>query len=209
VSVVVVNAGIGNLGAIPNMLKRLGAVARITDDASEIAAAGRIILPGVGAFDPAMQSLANLRLIEVLNHKALQERVPVLGVCLGMQLLSAGSEEGGLPGLGWIEGRAVRFRTDDDGPILRIPHMGWNYVRPTPNGALFTDLGDRPRFYFAHSFHLICENQADVAGVTRYGYPFVSAVHRGNISGIQFHPEKSHRFGLQVFRNFLAGLLDD
>ncbi len=207
-SVVVVNAGIGNLGAIPNMLKRLGATARITADANEIAAAGRIILPGVGAFDAAMQSLANLGLIEVLNRKALEERVPILGVCLGMELLSAGSEEGRLPGLGWIEGRAIRFRPDDGGPLLRIPHMGWNYVRPTANGALFTDLGASPRFYFAHSFHLVCDDEADVAGVTRYGYPFVSAVHRGNISGIQFHPEKSHRFGLQVFRNFLAGLVD-
>ena len=207
-SVVVVNAGIGNLGAIPNMLKRLGTPARVTADAGEISAAGRIILPGVGAFDAAMQSLADLGLIEVLNRKALEERVPILGVCLGMELLSAGSEEGRLPGLGWIEGRAIRFRPDHGGPLLRIPHMGWNYVRPTANGALFTDLGASPRFYFAHSFHLVCDDEADVAGVTRYGYPFVSAVHRGNISGIQFHPEKSHRFGLQVFRNFLAGLVD-
>jgi glutamine amidotransferase len=209
VSVVVVNAGIGNLGAIPNMLKRLGAVAHITDDASEIAAAGRIILPGVGAFDAAMQSLADLGLLEVLNRKALDERSPILGVCLGMELLSERSEEGRLPGLGWIAGRSVRFRPGNGRPPLRIPHMGWNYVRPTANGALFTDLGALPRFYFAHSYHVVCEDQTDVAGVTRYGYPFVSAVHRGNISGIQFHPEKSHRFGLQVFRNFLAGLLDD
>ena len=208
VSVVVVNAGIGNLGAIPNMLKRLGTTARITADAGEIAAAGRIILPGVGAFDAAMQSLVDLGLIEVLNHKALDERVPILGVCLGMELLGAGSEEGRLPGLGWIAGRAIRFQPDDDGPPLRIPHMGWNYVRPTDSGALFAELGASPRFYFAHSYHLVCDDQADVAGMTRYGHPFVSAVHRGNISGIQFHPEKSHRFGLQVFRNFLAGLAD-
>jgi len=208
VSVVVVNAGIGNLGAIPNMLKRLGTTARITADAGEIAAAGRIILPGVGAFDAAMQSLADLGLVEVLNHKALDECVPILGVCLGMELLGAGSEEGRLPGLGWIEGRAIRFRSNDGGPVVRIPHMGWNYVRPTANGGLFAELGTSPRFYFAHSYHFVSEDEADVAGVTRYGYPFVSAVHRGNISGIQFHPEKSHRFGLQVFRNFLAGLAD-
>ncbi|MEX1156010.1 MAG: imidazole glycerol phosphate synthase subunit HisH [Chloroflexota bacterium] len=207
-SVVVVNAGIGNLGAIPNMLKRLGTAARITADAGEIATADRIILPGVGAFDAAMQSLVDLGLIEVLNHKALDERVPILGVCLGMALLGAGSEEGRLPGLGWIAGRAIRFQPDDDGPPLRIPHMGWNYVRPTDSGALFAELGASPRFYFAHSYHLVCDDQADVAGMTRYGHPFVSAVHRGNISGIQFHPEKSHRFGLQVFRNFLAGLAD-
>lgn len=207
-SVVVVNAGIGNLGAIPNMLKRLGATAQISADPGEIAGADRIILPGVGAFDAAMQSLADLGLIEVLNRKALDERVPILGVCLGMELLGSGSEEGRLPGLGWISGRAVRFRSDEGEPLLRVPHMGWNYVRPTANGALFADLGNTPRFYFAHSYYFACDDEADVAGVTRYGHPFVSAVHRGNISGIQFHPEKSHRFGLQVFRNFLAGLAD-
>lgn len=207
-SVVVVNAGIGNLGAIPNMLKRLGSAAHISADLGEIAAADRIILPGVGAFDAAMQSLADLGLIEVLNRKALEERVPILGVCLGMELLGTASEEGALPGLGWIKGRALRFKSHDGGPLLRIPHMGWNYVRPTANGALFAELGESPRFYFAHSYHLVCDDEADVAGVTRYGSPFVSAVHRGNISGIQFHPEKSHRFGLQVFRNFLAGLAD-
>ncbi len=206
-TVVVVNAGIGNLGAIPNMLKRLGTAASVTADPDEIASARRIILPGVGAFDAAMQSLADLGLIEVLNRKALAEGVPILGVCLGMELLGAGSEEGRLPGLGWINGRAVRFRSDVDRPV-RIPHMGWNYVRPTGNGALFAELGTSPRFYFAHSYHFMCDDQADIAGVTRYGHPFVSAVHRGNISGIQFHPEKSHRFGLQVFRNFLAGLVD-
>ncbi|MEO6059925.1 MAG: imidazole glycerol phosphate synthase subunit HisH [Candidatus Limnocylindria bacterium] len=207
-SVVVVNAGIGNLGAIPNMLKRLGTAASVTADAGEIATADRIILPGVGAFDAAMQSLVDLGLLEVLNRKALEERVPILGVCLGMALLGTGSEEGRLPGLGWIAGRAIRFQSGDDGPPLRIPHMGWNYVRPTDNGALFAELGASPRFYFAHSYHLVCDDQVDVAGMTRYGHPFVSAVHRGNISGIQFHPEKSHRFGLQVFRNFLAGLAD-
>ncbi len=207
-SVVVVNAGIGNLGAIPNMLKRLGTAARVTADAGEIATADRIILPGVGAFDAAMQSLADLGLIEVLNRKALEERVPILGVCLGMELLGAGSEEGRLPGLGWIAGRAIRFQPGSERRSLRIPHMGWNYVRPTANGDLFAELGTSPRFYFAHSYHFVCEDEADIAGVTRYGYPFVSAVHRGNISGIQFHPEKSHRFGLQVFRNFLAGLTE-
>lgn len=207
-SVVVINAGIGNLGAIPNMLKRLGAAARVTDDPDEIADADRIILPGVGAFDAAMQSLDDLGLIPVLNQKALEERVPILGVCLGMQLLSAGSEEGRLAGLGWIRGRAIRFKADAAGPQLRVPHMGWNYVHRTANGALFGDGAVTPRFYFAHSYHLVCDDEADVAGVTRYGYPFVSAIRRGNISGIQFHPEKSHRFGLEIFRSFLAGAVD-
>jgi len=207
-SLVVVNAGVGNLGAIPNMLKRLGAPARVTADADEIAAADRVILPGVGAFDAAMRSLDELGLIPVLNRKALEERVPILGVCLGMQLLGAGSEEGALAGLGWLRGHAIRFRSNGVGPPLRIPHMGWNYVHRTDNGALLGDLDATPRFYFAHSYHFVCDDGADVAGVTRYGYPFVSAVRRGNISGIQFHPEKSHRFGLEVFRTFLSGVVD-
>lgn len=207
-SVVVVNAGIGNLGAIPNMLKRLGVAAQITADPREIEAASQIILPGVGAFDAAMKSLGELGLVEVLNRKALVERVPVLGVCLGMELLGRGSEEGGLSGLGWIAGRAVRFHFDGMEAAPRVPHMGWNYVRPTAVGSLFRDLGEMPRFYFAHSFHLVCDDPADVAGLTKYGYPFASAVQHENIAGIQFHPEKSHRFGLKVFENFLAGRAD-
>jgi imidazole glycerol-phosphate synthase subunit HisH len=208
VSVVVVNAGIGNLGAIPNMLKRLGVAARITADATEIGAASKLILPGVGAFDAAMSSLGRLGLIDVLNHKALEERVPILGVCLGMELLAADSEEGNLPGLGWIAGRVVRFQFEGIHPAPRVPHMGWNYVHPTSIGSLFADLGGMPRFYFAHSFHVVCDDPADVAGFTRYGYAFASAVQHQNIAGIQFHPEKSHRFGLKVFENFLGGGAD-
>jgi glutamine amidotransferase len=125
-----------------------------------------------------------------------------------MELLAGESEEGGLPGLGWIAGRVVRFQFDGIDPAPRVPHMGWNYVRPTTAGRLFHDLGDSPRFYFAHSFHVVCDDQADVAGLTKYGYPFASAVQHQNIAGIQFHPEKSHRFGLKVFENFLAGGAD-
>ncbi|MEP7081445.1 MAG: imidazole glycerol phosphate synthase subunit HisH [Chloroflexota bacterium] len=203
-NLVVVDAGIGNLGAIPNMLKRVGATARISNRADDIAAADRLILPGVGAFDAAMRTLNELGIVEALAHKALVERVPVLGVCLGMQLLFRGSEEGDIAGLGWLGGQAVRFRLDGTDRSLRVPHMGWNYASPTNGSALLAGFEQTPRFYFAHSYHVECDDPADVAGWTTYGYRFASAVQHENIGGIQFHPEKSHRFGLKVFENFLA-----
>jgi glutamine amidotransferase len=203
-AVTVVDAGIGNLGAIPNMLKRLNTQAIVTDDLDRIAQAERLILPGVGSFDAAMQRLEERGLVEVLNTKALADRIPVLGVCLGMELMGGASEEGSHRGLGWIQGRAVKFRFDSRHPGLKVPHMGWNVVRPADGAPLLADLGERPRFYFAHSYHLECDDPADVIGTTTYGYEFVSAVQRENIAGIQFHPEKSHRFGLRIFENFLA-----
>jgi glutamine amidotransferase len=203
-AVTVVDAGIGNLGAIPNMLKRLSTQAIVTDDPDRIAQAERLILPGVGSFDAAMQRLEERGLVDVLNTKALTDRIPVLGVCLGMELMGGASEEGSHRGLGWIQGRAVKFRFDGRHPSLKVPHMGWNVVRAADDARLLADLGERPRFYFAHSYHLECDDPADVIGTTTYGYEFVSAVQRENIAGIQFHPEKSHRFGLRIFENFLA-----
>lgn len=204
VNLVVVDAGIGNLGAIPNMLKRIGAAATVTNRREVIEQADRIILPGVGAFDPAMRTLADLGLIEPLRQKATVERVPVLGVCLGMQLLFEASEEGVLPGLGWIPGTVVRFRLADADRSLKIPHMGWNYVEPTPSSPLLAGFEETPRFYFAHSYHAAPADPSHAAGWAEYGYRFAAAVQHENIGGIQFHPEKSHRFGLKVFENFIA-----
>lgn len=204
INVTVVDSGIGNLGAIPNMLKRLGATTSITSDPAQIALADRLILPGVGAFDAAMSHLRGLGLVEVLNEHVVQRGVPTLGLCLGMQLLTDTSEEGSLPGLGWISGRAVRFRLDGTDRNLHVPQMGWNtvrIVRPTP---LLADLGERPRFYFAHSYHVVCDDPRDIAAVTSYGYEFASVIQRGNVMGAQFHPEKSHRFGMKVLGNFLG-----
>lgn len=201
---VVIDAGIGNLGAIPNMLKRVGASAIITNERRAIAEADRLILPGVGAFDPAMQTLNDLGIVDALTEKAIVERVPVLGVCLGMQLLFERSEEGNLPGLGWIPGRVVRFKLNEADRTLRVPHMGWNWVERANDAALFEGFEETPRFYFAHSYHVEPAEAADVAGWTEYGYRFAASVQHENIGGIQFHPEKSHRFGLKVFENFLA-----
>jgi imidazole glycerol-phosphate synthase subunit HisH len=202
--VTVVDLGVGNLGAIPNMLRRLQADAVITDDPELIARATKLIVPGVGAFDPAIANLDRLGLREVLDRQVRELGVPVLGLCLGMQLFADSSEEGELPGLGWIGGKVVRFRLDGSDTSLRIPEMGWNHVRVARPTPLLDGFGESPRFYFAHSYHMVCTDPADAAGVTTYGYEFPSVVVHDNVMGAQFHPEKSHRFGIKMFENFLA-----
>jgi imidazole glycerol-phosphate synthase subunit HisH len=203
VRVVVINSRVGNLGAIPNMLARLGASALVTDDPHDVEHADRIILPGVGSFDAALRNLTVAGLLEAMAEPVLVRQVPFLGVCLGMELLADHSEEGKMPGLGWIRGEVARFRFDDLADHPRVPHMGWNTVRATRDTPLLRDLGDRSRFYFAHSYYFRPKDPGDVIGLTDYGFPFASAVQRGNIAGVQFHPEKSHRHGLRLFENFL------
>lgn len=202
-NITIVGYGVGNLGAIPNMLQRLGAYASITSDPDRIREADKLILPGVGAFDAAMARLGELDLVAVLDEQV-RRGIPVLGLCLGMELLAERSEEGVMPGLGWVPGRVVRFGAEVGSAGLRVPHMGWNYVTPTTDLPLLRDLGERPRFYFAHSYYLKPDDPADIAATTTYGSTFASVVHRANVTGIQFHPEKSHRFGLKLFENFLA-----
>jgi glutamine amidotransferase len=200
--VTIVNTGVGNFGAIPNMLKRLGASAAITDDLDEIARADRLILPGVGAFDAAAGRLVELA--PALARPTLERGVPILGLCLGMQLLANSSEEGNLPGLGWIPGRVVRFRLDDSDATLHVPQMGWNVIRIVRPTALLSDLGERPRFYFANSYHFVCDDPDDVAAISEYGYWFPAVIRHENVMGAQFHPEKSHRFGMKLLENFLG-----
>jgi imidazole glycerol-phosphate synthase subunit HisH len=202
--ITIVDFGMGNLGSIPNMLKRLGATARITSDPTEIAKAGKLILPGVGSFDAAMRNIESRGFIPVLRQKAFDERIPILGLCLGMELLADRSDEGRLPGLGWVPGTVVRFDPTVTDPPLRVPHMGWNTLVTRMDIPLLRDLGDEARFYFAHSYHFVCDDPMDIAATTMYGSEFTCAVQRDNVMGIQFHPEKSHRFGLRVFANFLA-----
>lgn len=200
--ITIVDYGMGNLDSIRNMFKRIGVGAEITGDPAQVAAARKILLPGVGAFGAAMQRIGDAGLREVLDHKALVERVPVLGICLGMQLLMQSSEEGGGDGLGWIRGAVHRFPADAG---LKIPHMGWNRVFPVRGSTLTQDLGEEPRFYFVHSYYVRVQDEADAVLRTTYGVTFESAVAHGNIHGAQFHPEKSHRFGMRLLRNF-AGL---
>ena len=201
--IVIVDYGMGNLASIANMLKKAGAQARISSDSGVIAGASKLILPGVGAFDAGMKNLHERGLIAPLNAAVLERRTPVIGLCLGMQLMTRRSEEGKAEGLGWIDAETVRFRLGEHG-ALKVPHMGWNTMRFAQATPLEAGLDSDSRFYFVHSFHVVCRTESEILGRTSYGYEFTSAVSRDNITGVQFHPEKSHRFGLQLLRNFAA-----
>ena len=202
--VTIVDYGMANVGSIVNMIKKAGGTADVSSDPAAIAAASRLILPGVGAFDAGMIRLNERGLVEPLRRKALEERVPVLGICLGMQLLSGGSEEGVLPGLGWIDARTRRLDFAGLSTPPRVPHMGWNVVTVRrPNLLLLENLEDPWRFYFVHSYHVVCAREQDVLCTTSYGAPFTSAVASGNIYGVQFHPEKSHAYGMKLLGRFL------
>ncbi len=199
--ITIVNYGLGNLGSIFNMLKKIGVKSYITSDPKEIAKAQKIILPGVGNFDRAMERIGQSGLSEILDQKALIEKVPILGICLGMQILTKSSEEGKLPGLGWIPAKTVRFRFSKESS-LKIPHMGWNLVYRATPCPLTENFEPEHRFYFVHSYHAQVEDEKYSILKTEHGYSFDSAIQNGNIFGVQFHPEKSHRFGMRLLENF-------
>jgi len=201
--IVLVNYRVGNSGSILNMLKKMGIEATISSNISDIEKADKIILPGVGAFDNGMKNLNELGLVPVLNEKVIGNKVPILGICLGMQLLTKKSEEGTLPGLGWIEGQTVKFKFNNNHKNLKVPHMGWNTVNTNKQSALFDGLNHESRFYFVHSYHVVCNDENDILAKTLYGSEFVSAIQRDNIMGVQFHPEKSHKFGMRLLENFV------
>lgn len=202
--IVVIDYKLGNIHSIINMLKRIGVDAKYSNVADEIHHADKLILPGVGAFDHAMQALEEIGLIDVLNEAVIKNKKPILGICLGMQLLLEGSEEGRLKGLGWIKGYCRRFKFPAIEKSLKVPHMGWNVVKSLhPNPLLPVDITDETRFYFVHSYHAICENKADILGTTHYGFDFSALIGRDHIFGAQFHPEKSHKYGMQLLKNFI------
>lgn len=198
----IIDYGVGNLLSINNMLKRCGVESRIARDRDEISKAEKIILPGVGAFAYAMQELKKYDLIEVLNFKARTEKVPILGICLGAQLIFEASEEGDAAGLGWLKGEVIKFRAREMVGESKIPNMGWCDVRAGKPSRLLEEMHPNPRFYFVHSYHFSCENEDDVLLTANYGYDFVAGVESGNIMGVQFHPEKSHKFGMKLLSNF-------
>jgi len=203
--IVIVDYGMGNVGSIQNMLKKAGFPSVVTNDPLEIGQADKLILPGVGAFDTGMRNLLEHELIPLLNQKAIVDKVPVLGLCLGAQLITNQSEEGKLPGLGWIDGETVRFHFANQHQNLKVPHMGWNVLHIRQNHPYLDGLPDDQRFYFVHSYHLICTKPENVIALTTYGYPFASIIGNENVVGMQFHPEKSHKFGLTILRNFAGG----
>ena len=200
---VIVDYGVGNLASIRNMLKKADCDALISSDAEVIGKAEKLILPGVGAFDTCAEKLSQSGLRELLNKKVLEEKVPVLGVCVGMQLLMEGSEEGQQPGLGWIKGKNIKFRPEQMPPGYKIPHMGWSEVVQQKPSKLFEGMFDEPRFYFVHSYHPHLADEGDALVKADYGYRFVAGVEHENIAGVQFHPEKSHKFGMKLLSNFV------
>jgi imidazole glycerol-phosphate synthase subunit HisH len=202
-AITIIDYGMANLGSIANMLKKLGVQPVIAADPAVAGRATKLILPGIGAFDHGMQRLRERGFVDVLNAKVLEEKVPVLGICLGAQLITASSEEGILPGLGWLDACTVRFDFSRLNARPKIPHMGWNTVRVLKQSPLYEGMPAESRFYFVHSYHVACNDPADRLTETTYGMPFTSSVQRDNILGAQFHPEKSHRFGLQLLRNFV------
>jgi len=197
VTVSIVAYGLGNLGSVTNMLRRIGADSRLVQTPEEIAASDRLLLPGVGAFGAGMALLEQRGLVPAIRAFAASGR-PVLGICLGMQLLLEGSEEGDAEGLGLIPGRSHRLPPS----AIRVPHMGWNLVTPTRADPLVGGLPDASRFYFVHSYHAVPEDPAHILGVTTYGVPFASMIRSENVMGAQYHPEKSHDFGKRVLANF-------
>ncbi len=199
----IVDYGVGNLASIKNMLKKAGSDAIISSDEKIISSATKLILPGVGAFDTCSQKLQDSGLVHILNHKILDEKIPLLGICVGMQLLLEGSEEGALPGLKWIKGRVVKFKQDQLTAGLKIPHMGWANIAPAKTSGLFDNMYEEPRFYFVHSYHAQPDSETNVLAYAQYGYRFVAAVEQDNIMGVQFHPEKSHKFGMKLLENFV------
>ncbi len=195
----IVDYGVGNLGAIANMLKRLGKKVIITSNPNDIAAADKLILPGVGAFDYAVNELHRTNLYQVLDHLVMVEKKPILGVCLGMQLMTNFSNEGELQGFGWIDAEVKKFEFDQ----LKVPHMGWSKITHNGDKTLtFTNNLENERYYFVHSYYVSCNDPSDIMYTSTYGNEFVCGFNKDNIFGVQFHPEKSHRFGMQLLKSF-------
>ena len=201
--IAIVDYGLGNLGSIKNMLKKIGVESQITGDISAIDSATKLILPGVGAFDNGMENLNATGLHECLNRKVLQQKTPILGICLGMQLMTKSSEEGKLQGLGWIDAQTIKFRFDDPAQLKTVPHMGWEYVNAVKKSNLIKDMHADPRYYFVHSYYVNCMERSDELLLANYGNDFVAGFERDNIVGVQFHPEKSHKYGMRLLKNFI------
>lgn len=198
--ITIVDYGVGNLESILNMFKRIGVKAQISGDVSEIEKAEKILLPGVGSFDAAMKKMKEKNLIEVLNIKALEEKIPVMGICLGMQLMLEESEEGQEKGLGWFPGKVIKFKFDNND--LKVPHMGWNHTVILNNSCTMVEGIQGFKYYFIHSYYAQVHDEKHKLLSTNYGFDFDSAIVSDNIFGFQFHPEKSHKYGMKLFENF-------
>ena len=199
--IVVVDYGMGNLGSVLKSLKRLKVESKVSSSIDDIQNAKKLILPGVGHFSNGMKRLKEYGLIDVLNKKALDDKIPVLGICLGMQLFAKFSEEGDSKGLGWIDANIKKFNVSDK-LKWKIPHMGWNSIKIKRNSQILEGIDQNEYFYFVHSYYMQCLNDSDIISSTKYCYEFTSIVQKGNIYGTQFHPEKSHDKGIAILKNF-------
>lgn len=199
--IAIINYGLGNLASIKNMCKRLGIDAVITSSIDEIKNASHLLLPGVGHFKKGMANLNESGLRGVITEQVIDNKKPILGICLGAQLLTKHSEEGDVDGLGWVDARTVRFDTSKLGR-LPVPHMGWSDIKLKKSCTLWDDLPEHQRFYFVHAYHFNFEREDEITATCNYGYEFACAFQKDNIYGAQFHPEKSHKFGMKVLENF-------
>ena len=199
--IAIIDYGLGNVKAFANVYKNSNIPAIIVRRAEDLKKATKVILPGVGAFDHAMQMLEKSGMRQFLDEIVLHHHIPVLGICVGMQILACSSEEGNMPGLGWIDGEVKRFMPSSN-RILYIPHMGWNDIKIEKKNGLLQGLGDDVRFYFLHSYYFQCRKKEDIIAVTNYNGEFACAVNSGNVFGVQFHPEKSHQWGICLLENF-------
>lgn len=200
--ITVIDYGLGNVLAFVNVYNRLNIPVAVAKSANDLVNASKLILPGVGSFDHAMQQFDQSGMRQPVEQLVLQNAMPVMGICVGMQMLAKCSDEGELPGLGWIDGKVKKFDLSIMPRGTNLPHMGWNDVKPVVDGGLFKGMEQDARFYFLHSFYFECYQQPNVLAVTDYGGHFSCAVRRDNVYGVQFHPEKSHHFGSQLLKNY-------
>jgi len=198
----IVDYGSGNINAIANIYKGLNVAVSIAKKPEVLRTAEKVILPGVGSFDHVIKCLNESGMRGALNELVLEKKKPILGICVGMQIMANKSEEGVLQGLGWIDGEVKQFNTSSFSKKAPLPHMGWNNASPTKISKLFINLEINPLFYFLHSYYFSCSREKDVLAVTEYGDKFASVVNSDNIFGVQFHPEKSHQWGIQLLKNF-------
>lgn len=202
--ITIVDYGLGNIRAFTNVYERLNIKTRIAHKASDISDASKIILPGVGSFDHAMNLLNDSGMREELDKQVLTNKIPVVGICLGMQIMAHSSDEGLLPGLGWIDGEVKLFDSKTIPYKTRMPHMGWNSIKPEKESKILSKLNEQSRFYFLHSYYFVCNKIENILTSTKYGITYTSAINHDNIFGIQYHPEKSHSNGIQLLKNFAS-----
>ena len=200
--IAIIDYGVGNVRAFANVYHNLNIPFIIARENKDLHEAKKIILPGVGTFDYAMQRLNDSGFRDILDHKVLIDKIPVIGICVGMQMLASKTEEGVLPGLRWIDGEVKKFTPPSNGSTMRIPHMGWNTIKSRNSNGLLKGLENSSRFYFLHSYYFKCNRSEDVIATTNYNVEFVSGINSENVFGVQFHPEKSHEWGIKLLKNF-------